>query len=215
MNVSLTPQLKRFVEHKVKNGQYENTDDVVRDALRLLEDRDRLVATLPSLTGLDIEALAYIVLMQAARDAEEDLKEIISEIESINKAKRELRKLVEKIKHDISNSTGQKRPKYDSNGLGSERAYHRAPIPVPDPGQKGGVRFLQTDLFTGRIADVAILESIRNDLRDRLESMDELSEITSLRLQLVVDRRSKFLSTLSNILKKISCTQDSIVQNLK
>jgi len=45
--------------------------------------------------------------------------------------------------------------------------------------------------------------------------MNEMSEMTSLRLQMTMDRRSKFIETLSNIVKKLSETSDSIVQNLK
>jgi hypothetical protein len=45
--------------------------------------------------------------------------------------------------------------------------------------------------------------------------MNEMSEMTSLRLQMMMDRRSKFVETLSNIMKKISTTSDSIVQNMK
>ena len=59
------------------------------------------------------------------------------------------------------------------------------------------------------------LESLFEDLNSRLDSMNEMSEETSLRLQMTMDRRSKFVSTLSNILKKISSTQDTLVQNLK
>jgi hypothetical protein len=55
----------------------------------------------------------------------------------------------------------------------------------------------------------------KEELKEKLDSMDEMSEMESLRLQMVMDRRSKFMSALSNILKKISDTQDSIVQNLK
>ncbi len=46
-------------------------------------------------------------------------------------------------------------------------------------------------------------------------SMNEMSEMTSLRLQMAMDRRSKLVSTLSNVMKKISETQDTLVQNLK
>ncbi|MBL0131266.1 MAG: hypothetical protein IPP43_09260 [Chitinophagaceae bacterium] len=45
--------------------------------------------------------------------------------------------------------------------------------------------------------------------------MNGLSEMSSIRLQMTMDRRSKIISTLSNIMKKISKTQDSIIQNLK
>ncbi len=39
--------------------------------------------------------------------------------------------------------------------------------------------------------------------------------MTSLRLQMAMDRRSRLLQTLSNIMKKISSTDDGLVQNMK
>ena len=44
---------------------------------------------------------------------------------------------------------------------------------------------------------------------------NELSEELSLKLQMTMDRRAKFISTLSQMMKKISSTQDILVQNLK
>ena len=41
MNVSLTPELEQFVGNKVGSGRYNSASEVVREALRLLEDRDR------------------------------------------------------------------------------------------------------------------------------------------------------------------------------
>ncbi len=40
MNVSLTPQLEAFVEQKVREGQYQTASEVIREALRLLAERD-------------------------------------------------------------------------------------------------------------------------------------------------------------------------------
>jgi antitoxin ParD1/3/4 len=42
MNVNLTPELARLVQEKVASGLYNNHSEVVREALRLLADRDRL-----------------------------------------------------------------------------------------------------------------------------------------------------------------------------
>ncbi len=53
------------------------------------------------------------------------------------------------------------------------------------------------------------------EAKARLDALSSLSEMTSLRLQMTMDRRSKFISTLSNILKKISQTSDSVVSNIK
>jgi antitoxin ParD1/3/4 len=41
MNVSLTPELDRFVAGKVASGRYSSSSEVVREALRLLEENDR------------------------------------------------------------------------------------------------------------------------------------------------------------------------------
>ena len=40
MNVSLTPQLENFVRQKVESGLYGSASEVVREALRLLGERD-------------------------------------------------------------------------------------------------------------------------------------------------------------------------------
>jgi len=40
MNVSLTPELERFVQGKVQSGLYNNASEVVREGLRLLKETD-------------------------------------------------------------------------------------------------------------------------------------------------------------------------------
>lgn len=42
MNVSLTPELERLVQEKVASGLYSSASEVVREALRLLQERDEL-----------------------------------------------------------------------------------------------------------------------------------------------------------------------------
>ncbi len=41
MNVSLTPALDKFVAAKVESGRYTSASEVVREALRLLEEHER------------------------------------------------------------------------------------------------------------------------------------------------------------------------------
>lgn len=40
MNISLTPELEMMVAEKVKTGMYSTASEVVREALRLLQERD-------------------------------------------------------------------------------------------------------------------------------------------------------------------------------
>jgi antitoxin ParD1/3/4 len=45
MNVSLTPELEKFVNTKVQTGRYNSASEVVREALRLLEEHERARAS--------------------------------------------------------------------------------------------------------------------------------------------------------------------------
>ena len=44
MNVNLTPQLEALVKQKVASGLYSSASEVVREALRLMEEQDRIRA---------------------------------------------------------------------------------------------------------------------------------------------------------------------------
>lgn len=43
MNVRLTPELEQFVQAKVQTGRYNSASEVIREALRLMEERDQLL----------------------------------------------------------------------------------------------------------------------------------------------------------------------------
>jgi antitoxin ParD1/3/4 len=57
MNVSLTPELEKLVEEKVKTGMYQTASEVVREALRLLKERDQRLADLRANVRSGFEAI--------------------------------------------------------------------------------------------------------------------------------------------------------------
>jgi hypothetical protein len=61
----------------------------------------------------------------------------------------------------------------------------------------------------------AKIDSTIDKAKSDLDSMSEMGEMESLRLQMAMDRRSKLMSTLSNALEKVSDTADGITANLK
>jgi len=42
MNISLSPQLEGYVKQKVSTGLYNSSSEVIREGLRLLEERDAI-----------------------------------------------------------------------------------------------------------------------------------------------------------------------------
>jgi hypothetical protein len=113
-----------------------------------------------SLADGDIMALALLVMMEAARSAQEDLKAIMDRVRSINRQKAAWR--------DVANEINE----------------HAAGV-----------------------AECRI--------KDQLDSLAEMGQMESLRLQMAMDRLSKLMSTVSNLLKRTSETAASITQNLK
>jgi antitoxin ParD1/3/4 len=45
MNVNLTPKLEEWVRQKVESGLYNSSSEVVREALRLMQENERLRAS--------------------------------------------------------------------------------------------------------------------------------------------------------------------------
>jgi antitoxin ParD1/3/4 len=56
MNVSITDQLAGYVRKKVKSGRYNNASEVVRDALRRMEEEDERALRLAKPSAADILA---------------------------------------------------------------------------------------------------------------------------------------------------------------
>ena len=82
-----------------------------------------------------------------------------------------------------------------------------------DSPARGGGEERNDPFFDKRLLEMLI--SVQRDLQGLLDLENEMSEMTSMRLQMSMDRRSKFVEALSNIMKKIDSTQETIVQNLK
>jgi antitoxin ParD1/3/4 len=78
MNISLTPQLGRFVNQRVKSGQYTSASEVVRESLRLLQHREAARKQLRKaiMKGLNEARRGQL------RDGEEVMAELLSSLKS-------------------------------------------------------------------------------------------------------------------------------------
>ena len=70
-------------------------------------------------------------------------------------------------------------------------------------------------IVEGAAAQRKDLDNAIDVARAKLDTLSEMGETESQRLQMAMDRLSKLMSTLSNLLKKASDTEASIVQNMK
>src|SRR4051794_28589468 len=87
---------------------------------------------------------------------------------------------------------------------GAQTAIQAARAARPPRGQAASLRTTTEEL-----------EAAASDVKHELDSLSEMGETESLRLQMAMDRMSKLMSMLSNLLKKVSDTSGQITQNLK
>lgn len=174
----VTPEQQKFYDKAMPVIKKEYRDIAINTAKQLrgkIINSDSLVnamkakSALSNLQSSDIEALCFLIMMEASKDSREDLKSIMAKTKEVNKEKQSLR--------------NQKR-----NFTKSKNDSTKPNLSIQTKNLK-----------------------IQNEKADQTD----YAEQSSLRLQMVMDRRSKILSALSNIMKKISNSQDQIISNLK
>ena len=83
-NIALTPHLDRFVQSKIESGRYQSASEVVRDGLRLLEEREQDRQQSLAKLRQDIEA----GWQQSERGEVVDGPSVFSEIRKMSKTRR-------------------------------------------------------------------------------------------------------------------------------
>jgi len=154
----------------------------------------------------DIEVACACIMMQAAKAASEDLKAMMKEMQEANAAKARARRQMDALKTAAAESAakGVAPCVIADCGAATRELAHAAGRRGTNPGYQLPVSPTQ--------ADVGALTEL---LKKEVDEMSEMGETESLRLQMAMDRLSKMMSTLSNLLKKISDTAQSITQNIK
>jgi hypothetical protein len=156
------------------------------------------------------DLLTFFVVMDATRQLDIQEGDRMKEQEAIAVAQEKLRGLTGMIKEDL-----------DENSDKDEADPCLAPECGPFQQVLGDLENALDKCPTWiRISvrepqDIGDVRSLAKDVDYLSKTMKELSELTSVRLKAVVERRSNIISTLSKLMKKVSSTQDAVIQNIK
>jgi antitoxin ParD1/3/4 len=74
-NVNLTPALEQFARECVENGRYNNVSEVVREGLRLLQEREARIRAFQQSLEDAIE--------EASREGTYTVEEVMAEVDEI------------------------------------------------------------------------------------------------------------------------------------
>ncbi len=170
-----------------------------------------------SLGNMDIEALVMLVMMEASKSAQEDLKAIMAKVKSINSKKETLRSSMNRLNDKRQpaltrlelDSIKQLSANTNTNRQIPAKTVQNSKISVLDSTQA------KRTAVMNQPATKTEIDATADKIKSDLDSMSEMGEMESLRLQMAMDRMNKMMSTLSNLMKKISETSQQITQNLK
>ncbi len=196
---------------------------------------------LGALADADIMALAFIVIMEAAKSAREDLKAIMDSVKAINKEKEGWRQVSNTVNSMAAKGAGKNEdfdmgPVLEKGGkdganvdkdnekkknladkpagaVAIEGTGEKATAYLNTPGPDGTT--VQAGLQIGPPLTKKEVDNAKETVKNKLDSLSEMGEMESLRLQMAMDRLSKLMSTISNLLKKQSDTQQTMTQNIK
>jgi hypothetical protein len=157
----------------------------------------------------DIMALAFIVLMEAAKSAREDLKAIMDGVKAINNAKDQLRERVDVIGMELMRR-GLQPPK-------AKRKAKLKPIP-PSPSA-----ILELDVWPppevpalpvlSDLTDAALL-SLASDFAARVAEATDIAEKQQLKLQMAMDRLTRSIALVSQLVKKAATADTAVISKL-
>ncbi len=86
MNISLTHELEALVQEKVRSGLYHSASEVIREALRLLQDKDEVRRV--RLEGLRKEIAVGVAQADSGQTRPLDMKAIKAKARTTRKARR-------------------------------------------------------------------------------------------------------------------------------
>jgi hypothetical protein len=188
LSKQLTPSAKEKVQRIA--GSLGSKVDVKRnDKATMQVVSGQLTSQFPGLAsnGPDIDSLMFLVMTDAANAEEAELKAAISETQSMSKQRDELRKKIAAAGAQAKSTT---RPPSVTIATVVPPAYLKAPVPLA--------------------ADASVAA-----MQQRIDELSQMSEMNQLRLQALMDQRTKLLVMLSNLLKSVSTTESGILKNLK
>jgi hypothetical protein len=161
----------------------------------------------PKFSADQTTALAFIVLMDATKDCDQDLQSELIRLNSNEITPSLNTSLTQQV------SGAENIPIRGINATPDPLASFFASLPKLPSGTQGATYNVELS-GTGSLT-YQDLRPIQTNLQGELDSMNEESEMTTMRLQMAMDRRSKLLDSTRDMAEQLSPKQAEIITQLK
>lgn len=165
------------------------------------------------LSGMDVSEAAFIVMMMATKDMDDDIRLIMQEIKAMTAAKQKLRELIKELNAWISeemNNSAEESEDIDLDKVSQQRDGSSQIKINPEIGITPNykVKYFKTPVIK-RILNIKRMPF--NELKRKVKQMDEdlkalieMNEALRLIFHLLSERQTKLIQIILNLSKKIS-----------
>jgi hypothetical protein len=207
---ALRPSVRTWVDQQGLRAAQAKTLDPNSLRAMILNRFPQLAPSNPD-SQLDIQALVFLVMMQAAGDANQDLRATAAHVQAIAEAKQRVRRLIAETKQEIATAPAIGSPSTPCGSafcrslgarladLSAATAGLRHPVRVVTPPQPS-------------YADLALLQG---HLQEADGALSDLSTEEQTQLQEDQSRISQLYGVLSNVMTAVRDTDQSILSNLR
>lgn len=207
----LSPSLRDWVSTRARAVV---DSDAPPDPGQLAQDAEARLAGQAYSTA-DINELVLLVMMEAASQADADLRELMAQQKAANERKAAMR---EQVKARNAASAEAKKAMQDSMAT-SRVTCVTAPCPPQVTVAQPRIELAQPRMDVAKApimqAPPRSVQDAADSAKDEKDSLSEMGQADSMQLQLAMDRKAKLEEALSNVMKKSSDTASTITSNLK
>ncbi len=164
----------------------------------------------PLLNDGDIAAIAVVVIMMMVQDSDSDLQQQMQNANAMMQAKQQIRSLLDQMNQDLAAGKASPRNEACTTAFCRSLPAKLAQIAASSSKLPHPIHLRAPANMTWQ--QLAALQSQTNQA---LDSANEISEMGSMRVQMLMDARTKLLQAASDMEKSMSDTDMAIVGNLK
>jgi hypothetical protein len=157
---------------------------------------------------MDIDAIVFIVLTQAANDQQDDLQSMMQQMQAIANEKQRLRKLLDEMNQPAAQAGKSSATEPCKTAICQTLPARLEPLSaaaLPRP-----VRIRIPGVVT--YGDLA---GVQSQLKQSQDSLADMSQELQLKMQMAQQAYTQCMETISNLMKSVSDTENSIIANMK
>jgi hypothetical protein len=206
----LQPTAKAWIEQRAHTEAQRSAPDLaaLKVAIRQRFASSRGSAGAANLTDMDIDAIVFIVLTQAASDQQGDLQSMMRQQQAIANEKQQLRQLLDEMNQPAAQAGKSGSTEPCKTAICQTLPARLEPLSAAALPRPVRIRIPERVTY----GDLARVQS---QLKQSQDSLGDMNQELQLKMQMAQQAYTQWMETISNVMKSMSDTEGDVIANMK